>query len=144
MITCMRGVRLVWLAAVTFMPVATRADDIIPVSTELACSAEDPAFCCADQATSLGPGCCKVSGDCDVDLPKRRFYITGIIGASSGTLQSGGINTEGGFENTGRVRDRLLAAGGAIGEAFERSNGLLRLEIEGRGPLPAGGQDQQF
>ena len=126
------------------MPAVTRADDIVPVSTELACSAEDYASCCVDQAGSLGPGCCKVSGDCDVDIPKRRFYITGIIGASFGTLQSSGTNTEGDFENTGGASDNLLAAGGAIGEVFERSNGLLRLEVEGRGRSLLAGQTNSF
>ena len=95
---CLRGATLAWRAAAAVMPAATRADDSVPVSTELACSAEDQAFCCADEQSGLGPGCCKVSGDCDFDTPKRRFYITGIIGASFGTLQSGGTNTEGNFE----------------------------------------------
>ena len=141
---CMRGATLAWLAAAAVMPAATRADDSVPVSTELACSAEDQAFCCADEQSGLGPGCCKVSGDCDFDTPKRRFYITGIIGASFGTLQSGGTNTEGNFENTGGASDNLLAVGGAIGEAFERSNGLLRLEVEGRGRSLLAGQTNSF
>ena len=77
-----------------------------------------------------GAGCC---GGLDADRPSRRFYITGIIGASFGTLQVGGVNTGGGFPNTGRITDSLLTAGGAVGTAFDRSNGLLRLEVEGRG-----------
>ena len=142
----MRGAGLVWLAAAVVMPAATWADDIgpamfqfcgedgpDPVSAESVCSAEDHAFCCADQASGSQPGCCDVSGDCDAGIPARRFYITGIIGASFGTLQSGGINSAGDFANTGRATDSLLTAGAAIGTAFERSNGLLRLEVEGRG-----------
>lgn len=144
MIACMRGVGLVWLAAATFMPAVTRADAIGPVAAESVCTAEDHAFCCADQEGASRPSCCKVSGDCNFGISKRRFYISGNIGASSGTLQSGGINTEGEFENTGRARDKLLAAGGAIGEAFERSNGLLRLEIEGRGRSLLAGKTNSF
>jgi opacity protein-like surface antigen len=126
------------------MPAATRADDIVPVSTELACFAQGHALCCADQASSSGPDCCKVSGDCDVDIPKRRFYITGIMGASFGKLRSGGGNTEGDFQNTGQASDNLLAVGGAIGEAYERSNGFLRLEVEGRVRSPLVGQTNSF
>jgi opacity protein-like surface antigen len=126
------------------MPAATWADEIGSVSAESVCSADDNAFCCADQSSGSRSGCCKVSGDCDVDIPKRRFYITGIIGASFGTLQSGGTNTEGSFENTGGASDNLLAVGGAIGEAFERPNGLLRLELEGRGRSLLTGQTNSF
>ena len=63
----------------------------------------------------------------------RRFYLAGIIGSSFGTLQSGGVNTAGGFTNTGSVSDSLLTAGAAIGTAWERADGRVRLELEGRG-----------
>jgi opacity protein-like surface antigen len=86
-------------------------------------------------------GCCGGLGD---DRPARRFYITGIIGASFGTLQSGGVNTEGNFPNTGRASDSLLTAGGALGTAFDRSNGLLRLEVEGRGRDALSGRTNSF
>lgn len=66
-------------------------------------------------------------------LPDRRFYLTGIVGASFGTLQSGGFNTAGGFENIGQASDNLFTAGGAAGMAWARSNGQVRLEVEGRG-----------
>ena len=85
--------------------------------------------------------CCD---DLDADCPSRRFYITGIIGASFGTLQSGGINNEGNFPNTGRATDSLLTAGGAIGTAFDRDNGLLRLEVEGRGRDALQGSTNSF
>ena len=153
----MRAAGLVWLAAAVVMPGATWADDIgpamfqfcgedgaDPASAESVCSAEDQAFCCADQASDSQPGCCDVSGDCDTGIPARRFYITGIIGASFGTLQSGGINTAGNFANTGRATESLLTAGAAIGTAFERSNGLLRLEVEGRGRDLLAGQTNSF
>ena len=63
----------------------------------------------------------------------NRFYLTGIVGASFGTLQSGGFNTAGGFDNIGQANDSLLTAGGAVGMAFARDNGQLRVEVEGRG-----------
>ncbi len=86
-------------------------------------------------------GCCD---ELDADCPSRRFYITGIIGASFGTLQSGGINTEGNFPNTGRATDSLLTAGFAGGMAFDRANGLLRLEVEGRGRDALQGSTNSF
>ncbi len=92
---------------------------------------------CEDQVA----GCCD---DLDADCPSRRFYITGIIGASFGALQSGGINNEGNFPNTGRATDSLLTAGGAIGTAFDRDNGLLRLEVEGRGRDALQGSTNSF
>lgn len=93
--------------------------------------------CCDDPAD----GCCGGLGD---GRPSRRFYITGIIGASFATLQSGGSNTEGNFPNTGRATDNLLTAGGAIGTAFDRANGLLRLEVEGRGRDALSGRTNSF
>jgi len=93
--------------------------------------------CCADQAT----GCCDELGD---ERSARRCYITGIIGASFGSLQSGGTNTEGNFSNTGRANDSLLTAGAAVGMAFDRSAGLLRLEVEGRGRDALSGLTDSF
>ena len=64
----------------------------------------------------------------------RRFYLSGIIGGSFGTLSSGGTNTSGiPTENTGSATDDLLTGGGAVGMACYRDNGLLRIEVEGRG-----------
>ena len=88
-----------------------------------------------------GTGCC---GGLGSDRPSRRFYITGIIGASFGTLQSGGVNTEGNFPNTGRATDSLLTAGAAAGLAFDRDNGLVRLEVEGRGRDALSGMTNSF
>jgi opacity protein-like surface antigen len=95
------------------------------------------AICREDFST----GCCD---GIDADRPSRRFYITGIIGASFGALQSGGVNTEGNFPNTGRATDSLLTAGGAAGMAFDRADGLLRLEVEGRGRDALQGQTNSF
>jgi opacity protein-like surface antigen len=89
-----------------------------------------------------GAGCCD---DLDTDCPSRRFYITGIIGASFGALQSGGIdNIQSDFPNTGRATDSLLTAGFAGGMAFDRNNGLLRLEVEGRGRDALQGSNNSF
>ena len=107
-------------------------------------SAGDPDWVAGhDEACSEnpGPGCC---GGLDADRPSRRFYITGIIGASFGTLQSGGTNTVGDFTNTGRANASLLTAGGAVGMAFDRANGLLRLEVEGRGRDALSGLTNSF
>ena len=86
-------------------------------------------------------GCCGGLGD---DHPSRRFYISGILGASFGTLQSGGLNSAGGFPNTGRATDSLLTAGGAGGVAIDRAGGLLRLEVEGRGRDALSGLTNSF
>jgi len=94
-----------------------------------------------DGVEDFGMGCCDPIGS---DRPSRRFYITGIIGASFGALQSGGFNTVGDFPNTGRSTDSLLTAGGAVGMAFNRANGLLRLEVEGRGRDALQGQTNSF
>ncbi len=112
-----------------------RTEEIGQLLATCASDTADEAF--EDQAA----GCC---GEFDADRPSRRFYITGIIGASFGTLQSGGSNTEGNFPNTGRATDSLLTAGGALGMAFDRGNGLLRLEVEGRGRDALSGQTNSF
>jgi len=56
----------------------------------------------------------------------RRFYLSGMIGPSFAQVTSPG-NPDLASEDT------LFAAGGAIGVAFERRNGQLRLELEGMG-----------
>jgi opacity protein-like surface antigen len=64
----------------------------------------------------------------------RRFYLTGIIGASFATLTTGGaVDLNGDIYPTGgSVNQTLFTAGGAAGIAFDRENGLLRAEFEGR------------
>ncbi len=130
------GIVLGVSAAVSAMP-SLRADEIDAdeLFTPVASSADDEAF------EAQAAGCCD---DLDTDCPSRRFYITGIIGASFGALQSGGINTEGNFPNTGRATDSLLTAGFAGGMAFDRDNGLLRLEVEGRGRDALSGTTNSF
>jgi len=56
----------------------------------------------------------------------RRFYLSGMIGPSFASLNS---PTDAALASD----DTLFAAGGAIGVAFERTNGRLRLEVEGMG-----------
>lgn len=98
--------------------------------------------CCEPDSSceDASAGCCGL-GD---ERPVRRFYITGILGASFATLQSGGVNAEGAFPNTGRAVDNLFTAGGAVGTAIDRSAGLLRLEVEGRGRDILPGQTNSF
>ena len=69
------------------------------------------------------------------DLAGPRPYVAGMVGASFASLASGGVNTGGGSPtaNTGVATDDLFTAGGALGMALDRSNGQLRLEVEGRG-----------
>ena len=62
----------------------------------------------------------------DSPTPSRRFYLAGIVGASFGTLAAPD-------PPPAIMNQSLMTGGGAIGEAFDRSNGSLRLEIEGLG-----------
>jgi opacity protein-like surface antigen len=63
----------------------------------------------------------------DLDGPERRFYVSGMLGPSFLSL----VTAEGPFSAT--THDAPLAAGGAVGVAFERANGRLRIETEGMG-----------
>ncbi len=63
----------------------------------------------------------------DEDTP--RFYVTGLLGASFATLNDPLYQ---GFRD-GSINSTVLTAGGAAGIAFEREDGRLRLEFEGRG-----------
>jgi opacity protein-like surface antigen len=58
----------------------------------------------------------------------RRFYLTGIVGASFATLVQPDLPTAHAIGN-----QTLFTAGGAAGVAFERPSGWLRVEFEGRG-----------
>lgn len=73
-----------------------------------------------------------------------RPYVTGIAGASFGTLNTGGV---GGFGGTplgfaGSVNEAMFTGGGAIGVALDQPSGLLRMEIEGRARGPMQGKTQ--
>ena len=56
----------------------------------------------------------------------RRFYLSGMIGPSFANLAN---PANGSFFS----EDTLFNAGGALGVAFERERGRLRLEVEGMG-----------
>ena len=65
--------------------------------------------------------------------PGRRFYVSAMLGPSFLSLHaSDGIDSV-------TAHDAPLAAGGAVGIAFERANGRLRLETEGMGRAAAFG-----
>jgi len=59
------------------------------------------------------------------------FYVSGIIGSSFATLTDSYHDNYAGSD--GSVNGSLFTAGGAAGYAFDRENGRLRLEVEGRG-----------
>lgn len=56
----------------------------------------------------------------------RRLYISGMIGPSFANVTSPN-------DSTYASSDTLFNAGGALGIAFEREHGRLRLEVEGMG-----------
>ena len=59
-----------------------------------------------------------------------RFYVTGLLGESFATLAD---PTYRDLLERGAINRSVLTAGGAAGLAFERDNGRLRVEVEGRG-----------
>ena len=60
---------------------------------------------------------------------QQRFYVTGMLGESFATLAEPLYQEITG----GWINRSVLTAGGAAGIAFERDNGRLRMEVEGRG-----------
>ena len=61
---------------------------------------------------------------------QQRFYVTGMLGESFATL------AEPLYQEASRgsaINRSVFTAGGAAGIAFERDNGRLRIEVEGRG-----------
>jgi opacity protein-like surface antigen len=71
-----------------------------------------------------------------------RPYVTGIVGASFGTINAGGSRRVGPLpiRVVGSVNDTMFNGGGAIGMALTRPSGLLRMEVEGRSRGPMNGQ----
>jgi len=59
------------------------------------------------------------------------FYVSGIIGSSFATLTDSYHDSYAGSD--GSINGSLFTAGGAAGYGFDRENGRLRLEVEGRG-----------
>jgi opacity protein-like surface antigen len=81
--------------------------------------------------------------DYDGDVPWIRGYVTGIVGASFGTINAGGTTPFSGtaqLQTVGSVNDTMVNGGGAIGMALARPSGLLRMEVEGRARGPMHGQ----
>lgn len=65
------------------------------------------------------------------DAAEADFYMSGIIGSSFATLTDSFHNDYAGSD--GSINGSLFTAGAAAGYAFDRENGRLRLEVEGRG-----------
>lgn len=65
------------------------------------------------------------------DAAEADFYVSGIIGSSFATLTDTYHDNYAGSD--GSINGSLFTAGGAAGYAFDRENGRLRLEVEGRG-----------
>lgn len=65
------------------------------------------------------------------DAAKGEFYVSGIIGSSFATLTDTYHDNYAGSD--GSIIGSLFTAGGAAGYGFDRENGRLRLEVEGRG-----------
>jgi len=62
---------------------------------------------------------------------ESEFYVSGIIGSSFATLTDSYHDDYAGSD--GSINGSLFTAGGAAGYGFDRENGRLRLEVEGRG-----------
>ena len=80
--------------------------------------------------------------DSDGGMLANRIYVSGIVGASFATLSTGGSNQIGGttLRQSGSVNETIFTGGGALGIAFAKPSGLLRMEVEGRARGPMTGQ----
>lgn len=78
----------------------------------------------------------------DSPTSSLRFYLTGIAGASFGTINADGNipYADTALQTIGSVNETLFNGGGAIGLALARPSGLLRVEVEGRARGPMNGQ----
>jgi opacity protein-like surface antigen len=83
------------------------------------------AIVCGIVAVVLASSGTVVQAD-EIGTAPRRFYVSGMIGPSFS-----GVTSPAAAELASE--DTLFAAGGAIGVAFERPRGRLRLELEGMG-----------
>ena len=72
-----------------------------------------------------------------------RWYVSGIVGASFGTLILDQAATDTSPASRSSIVDPLFTAGGALGVAFARPYGWLRVEVEGRARDPIGNASQQ-
>lgn len=91
--------------------------------------------------------CRQGTADCKCTCPRcshaPRWYVSGIVGASFGTLilEQGATGTSPASRSS--VVDPLFTAGGTLGVAFARPYGWLRAEVEGRARDPIGNASQQ-
>jgi opacity protein-like surface antigen len=83
------------------------------------------AIVCGIVAVVLASSGTVVQAD-EIGTAPRRFYVSGMIGPSFASVTSPAAAEL-------ASEDTLFAAGGAIGVAFERPRGWLRLELEGMG-----------
>jgi opacity protein-like surface antigen len=72
-----------------------------------------------------------------------RWYVSGIVGASFGTLILDQAATATSPASRSSIVDPLFTAGGTLGVAFARPYGWLRAEVEGRARDPIGNASQQ-
>ena len=72
-----------------------------------------------------------------------RWYVSGIVGASFGTLILDQTATATTPAARSSIVDPLFTAGGTLGVAFARPAGWLRAEVEGRARDPIGNATQQ-
>ncbi|MDA1041064.1 MAG: outer membrane beta-barrel protein [Planctomycetota bacterium] len=72
-----------------------------------------------------------------------RWYVSGIVGASFGTLILDQTATATTPAARSSIVDPLFTAGGTLGVAFARPAGWLRVEVEGRARDPIGNATQQ-
>lgn len=103
---------------------------------ESVASTFNPSCCDNVSCTSTGGRFGRLAGK----LPPWRPYISGISGVTFATLDDDSVSSP-------AIRNEsVFTIGGAVGMAFERSNGALRLEIEGRArdQMTATDTDPQF
>jgi opacity protein-like surface antigen len=103
---------------------------------------------CYDGCECATPSPCRRgTAGCTCTCPRcghaPRWYVSGIVGASFGTLILDQAATDTSPASRSSIVDPLFTAGGALGVAFARPYGLLRVEVEGRARDPIGNASQQ-
>lgn len=126
-----------WLCAITLMSWVPG----LAVGADLGQEIDLTSFGAAEPAWFEGPAADRLPLE-DVafgrDVAARRLYVSGIVGASFASLTTaGGPNADPSWNQSvtlhGTVNDTLFTGGGAIGIAWARPGGDLRMEFEGRG-----------
>jgi len=81
-----------------------------------------------------------------LDAPVTQLYVSGIVGASFATIDTGGSRSFAGsvLNQSGSVNETIFTGGGALGLALARPAGLLRMEVEGRARGPMSGSTDLF